>query len=191
MRKFKISDYNAILVAIVILLFIAIVSKTMHDPLLTSPQAPQGDSPSPLQQGSGVNSSESKSSPAAPHIFDDLLDAIEQVESGGDANAIGDNGNAIGSFQIWEIYVSDVNRISGKQYKFSDRYSREKSKEMVRTYLSHYGGTIEEMARKHNGGPQGHKKASTLKYWEKIKAELRRVENEQTPLFNNNWHGGK
>ena len=104
--------------------------------------------------------------------FEDLLDAIEQVESGGDANAIGDNGNAVGSFQIWRIYVSDCNRISGKKFKFSDRLSREKSREMVGIYLTHYGGTIEEMARKHNGGPNGHKKQSTEKYWLKIKAEL-------------------
>ena len=43
--------------------------------------------------------------------FEDLLDAIESVESGGNANAVGDNNRAVGSFQIWKIYVDDVNRI--------------------------------------------------------------------------------
>ena len=45
---------------------------------------------------------------------------------------------------------------------------------MVTIYLRHYGGTFEEMARKHNGGPQGHKKECTKKYWEKVKTELER-----------------
>ena len=31
-----------------------------------------------------------------------LLAAIKQVESGGDPNAVGDQGRAIGAFQIWE-----------------------------------------------------------------------------------------
>ena len=107
--------------------------------------------------------------------FDDLLDAIEWVESKGDSNAVGDGGEAVGSFQIWEIYVDDCNRIShGKTFYYIDRYSRKESREMVTIYLKHYGGTFEEMARKHNGGPQGHKKESTKAYWEKIKDRLNR-----------------
>jgi len=107
--------------------------------------------------------------------FLDLLDAIEWVESKGDADAVGDNGNAVGAYQIWKIYVDDVNRILGKKiFTYEDRWNKEKSRGMVATYLSHYGGTFEEMARKHNGGPQGHKKESTKKYWEKVKERLER-----------------
>lgn len=160
MRDHKIMAIQSIIILIAILTWVYAgygIYHLLHCNHLSSPKA------------GGGNSSEAVQPPAT---FEDLLDAIEQVESGGDANAVGDNGNAIGSFQIWRIYVSDVNRISGKQFKFSDRYSREKSKEMVRIYLSHYGGTIEEMARKHNGGPAGYKKESTVAYWKKVKHEL-------------------
>ena len=117
------------------------------------------------------------SSKAAGHYtMEDLLDAIEQVESGGNANAIGDNGNAVGSFQIHPIYVEDVNRIlKHRRYNRNDRYNQTKSREMVTVYLRHYGGTMEEMARKNNGGPQGHKKEATKAYWLKVKAEMENV----------------
>ena len=109
--------------------------------------------------------------------LDDLLDAIEFVESKCDADAIGDGGNAVGSFQIWKIYVDDVNRINrlhgnGTRYMYGTRRSRKFSREMATIYLKHYGGTFEEMARKHNGGPQGHKKESTKAYWLKVKARM-------------------
>lgn len=129
--------------------------------------------------------------------FDDLLDAIEQVESGGDPNAVGDNGKAIGAYQIHKIYVDDVNRIlelNGwtiksrtldfpeelKWVTHGDRWDRDKSREMTRIYLANYcnaavlgrTSTYEDMARIHNGGPDGWKKDSTKKYWEKVKAVL-------------------
>ena len=113
---------------------------------------------------------------------DRLLDAIEQVESGCNADAIGDNGNAIGSFQIWKIYVDDVNRILGEdRYTYSDRMSRSLSRQMVRVYIDHYTtekrlkreSTLEDMARNHNGGPNGYKKECTKKYWIKVKRRLK------------------
>lgn len=117
--------------------------------------------------------------------FDDLLDAIEQVESNGDAQAVGDNGNAIGSFQIWKIYVNDLNRIGAlyghkTTFSYEDRWDRDKSRSMIKQYIKHYATekrlerlpTFEDMARIHNGGPNGYKKESTKKYWKKIKKEL-------------------
>ena len=101
----------------------------------------------------------------------ELLDAIEWVESKGDAKAVGDGGASIGAYQIQKIYVDDINQW-GHNYAYTDRWYRDKSREMARLYLIHYGGTIEEMARKHNGGPRGHKKDATLDYWAKIKARL-------------------
>ena len=110
-----------------------------------------------------------------------LLDAIEQVESNGDPNAIGDNGKAVGSFQIWKTYVDDVNRILREhRYNYNDRYDPLLSRYMVKTYIGHYvtkkrlkrNPTFEDMARIHNGGPNGYKKKCTEKYWEKIKKEL-------------------
>lgn len=122
--------------------------------------------------------------------FEDLLDAIEQVESGGDPNAIGDNGQAVGNFQIHKIYVDDVNRIektnhtskyySPNQYEYYHRENPYCSRSMVQIYLEHYATkkrigrepTFEDMARIHNGGPNGWKKESTKPYWQKVKREL-------------------
>jgi len=114
-------------------------------------------------------------------VPDKLLNAIEQVESGGNSQAIGDHGNAIGSFQIWKIYVDDVNRILGeKKYTYKDRLSRSKSREMVKVYISHYATkkrlkhepTLQDMARIHNAGPNGYKKQCSKKYWLKVQKEL-------------------
>jgi hypothetical protein len=32
--------------------------------------------------------------------------------------------------------------------------------------------TAEDLARIHNGGPKGHTKKATLKYWDKVKKEM-------------------
>ncbi len=126
--------------------------------------------------------------------LDNLLDSIEWVESRGDANAVGDNGEAIGAYQIHKIYVREVNRIlklqgSDKRFTYADRWDKQKSREMVKIYLGHYGAwcwedsskksvemnllkIFEVCARIHNGGPQGYKKPETKKYWEKVKARL-------------------
>jgi hypothetical protein len=104
-----------------------------------------------------------------------LIPALEKVESGGKANAIGDNGKAVGVLQVWPVMVNDVNRIrSGKAYTLADRYSPTKSREMARIYFRHYGKswTIEQAARCWNGGTQGYKKQSTVKYWNKVRKEI-------------------
>jgi len=132
-----------------------------------------------------------------PDIYD-LLDAIEQVESGGNSNAVGDNGEAIGSFQIHKIYVDDVNRLIKAEpirynwagprslYTYEDRWDREKSRAMTYIYILHYSSIaewsgaerptimerFEAMARIHNGGPNGYKKKSTKAYWQKVKAAM-------------------
>jgi len=126
---------------------------------------------------------------ACSYSFEDLLDAIEQVESKGNANAVGDNGNAVGAYQIWKIYVDDVNRILGEDiFAYDDRYSKVRSACMVTVYVQHYCGIagwdgefrptqmdrFEAMARIHNGGPQGYRKESTESYWLKVLAELKK-----------------
>ena len=40
--------------------------------------------------------------------YDDLFHAIGEVESGNDDDAVGDDGNALGRYQIWEIYWQDA-----------------------------------------------------------------------------------
>jgi hypothetical protein len=106
--------------------------------------------------------------------FDDLLDAICWVESGCNANTLGDSGRAVGAYQITKAYVDDVNRILGEdRYKYADRWDAVKSREMVRRYTGFYYGhylintgrfktsgtatpaNFEVMARIHNAGPDG------------------------------------
>lgn len=110
------------------------------------------------------------------HNLDDLLAAIATVESNNDPTAYNKKEDAAGLFQIRPIYLQDVNRILGYQsYKLSDRFDPQKSKEMVYVYLCHYGRnkSLEQLARIQNGGPQGHKKESTLRYWQKVKERLK------------------
>lgn len=100
-----------------------------------------------------------------------LLLAIEQVESGGRMNALGDGGRAAGPLQIHKVMVDDNNRIIRRQqFSYADRFNRRKSFAMARIYLAHYGKgmTTLQQFRIWNGGPNGHKKAATLKYAEKI-----------------------
>lgn len=107
--------------------------------------------------------------------IDQLLDAIAVVESGNNANAIGDGGKAVGVYQLWEVYVKDVNRFAHTTYTSKDRYNPVKSREITQLYITHYGAgkSIEAQARIHNGGPKGHKKAATLKYWRKIQKAMK------------------
>lgn len=110
---------------------------------------------------------------AAPQDINRLIDAMCIVESGGMAHAVGDSGSAVGILQIHPVVVRDVNRILGREaFLLRDRLDPAKSRMMCWVYLSHYGGSIEQMARKWNGGPNGHKKPATLAYWRKVKRVL-------------------
>jgi len=82
-----------------------------------------------------------------------LILAIIAVESSGNDLAVGDNGDAYGCLQIHACYVQDAS-----EYAKEDRLGRPV--------------TIEDIARIHNGGPNGYKKDATIKYWKKVEAEL-------------------
>lgn len=106
----------------------------------------------------------------------ELLDAIKQVESGG-RDIDGDGGAAIGPYQIHRAYWQDAVRINpsiGGSY--SDCHGEAYARIVVKTYLGHYGRgkSTESMARIHNGGPKGHLRSATIKYWTKIEKELNR-----------------
>ena len=104
-----------------------------------------------------------------------LLNAIEQVESGGRADAVGDSGSAVGAYQIWKICVDDINRIKGKKiYTYQDRLNKTKSRQMCEIYIDHYGKGMDDIskARIWNGGPRGYKLKSTVKYGNKVKKHL-------------------
>jgi hypothetical protein len=106
-----------------------------------------------------------------------LLNAIAFIESGNNSNAIGDDENALGTYQIWNVYWKDAvehNPEIGGDY--SDVTNDEYARSIILSYWDRYGErcnySIEGLARIHNGGPNGHKKQSTDKYWEKIVSHL-------------------
>ena len=104
-----------------------------------------------------------------------LIDALVHVESKGKVHAVGDNGKAVGPLQIHKEVVDDVNKAYGTSYTYDDRKSIDKSREICRKYLLLHGGssaTNEKYARIWNGGPSGHRKRGTRKYWVKVKRRL-------------------
>lgn len=105
-----------------------------------------------------------------------LLLAIIMVESSGDPNAIGDNGLAVGILQIHPILVQDVNRIAKTEYTTEDRFDVDKSIQMFIIYTNHYTPcwTPELVAKRWNGGPTGHMKQATERYWRKVQREIKR-----------------
>jgi hypothetical protein len=107
--------------------------------------------------------------PQTPNL-DPLLNAIVIVESRSDSQAVGDGGRAIGPYQIHRTYWRDGTRILGVDWTYNEARDAAKAREVVRAYLLYYGKgkSFIEMARIHNGGPDGDKKTSTLRYARKI-----------------------
>jgi len=113
-----------------------------------------------------------------------LINAIIQVESGGDDWAIGDRNlqySAYGPMQIRWPYVSDVNKNFGTSHRAKECLGdRELSIEIFKKYMSIYATkerigrtpTDEDIARIHNGGPNGYKMKATIAYWNKVKKYL-------------------
>lgn len=104
-----------------------------------------------------------------------LLVALHSVESS--------NGKtSLNSLQIREICIMDVNRIYGTSYTMHDVYNKKTSEEIALLYLSYWGREYtketkkipgyEQYARMWNGGPDGWKKQSTLKYWKKVQKQV-------------------
>ena len=102
--------------------------------------------------------------------IEQLLDAIAQVESGNNSSSVGDGGHARGMYQLHRSYWQDGTRILNVKWGYNLACKPEKSRRVVKAYLSHYGKgkSLLDMARIHNGGPNGHKKKATLPYARKI-----------------------
>lgn len=106
--------------------------------------------------------------------FDTLVPKLIHVESRGNLKAIGDSGKAFGQLQIWDIVVQDVNRVYKTKYKHKDAFDYYLSIEICYLYLNYWSkvrkvSDEESLARIWNGGPSGHKKEATKKYWEKVR----------------------
>lgn len=99
------------------------------------------------------------------------------VESTNNPLAVGDLGE-IGIVQILDPVIEDVNKIFNTEYNIEDCYDVEKSRDIFKKYLHHYGTYYEKttgceadykiLSRIWNGGPKGYEKESTLPYWDKV-----------------------
>jgi len=113
---------------------------------------------------------------------DVLYSSISWVESKGKPNAKSRDGS-VGIVQIKPVMVAEVNRICkirnlDKKFTLKDRLDPEKSKEMFWIFHEFYDDDInwdslstadlETLARRWNGGPIGHRKRSTKKYWKRV-----------------------
>ena len=102
--------------------------------------------------------------------------ALHQVETSGRTGAVlGDNGKSLGPLQISRAYHAD-SRVAGDYEQVTDlAYARR----VATAYLQRYApqawaqGDVETLARIHNGGPSGHRKAATLGYAEKVRRAMR------------------
>ena len=72
-------------------------------------------------------------------ITESFLDRLEQIESRGNCNAVGDHGRARGSFQLWEAVWRDANRAitsrGGMPVPFESATDRAASRLIARVYL--------------------------------------------------------
>ncbi|MGC6488508.1 MAG: hypothetical protein ACON4Z_12755, partial [Planctomycetota bacterium] len=111
-----------------------------------------------------------------------LLDAIRWVESRHAPDASvpdGDDGLAIGPYQIHRVYWADAAAFDptlGGTYQ--DCRRRAYAERVVDAYMRRYAadawrdGDGERVARVHNGGPNGHRKRATDAYWRRVRARL-------------------
>jgi hypothetical protein len=110
---------------------------------------------------------------------DEFFYAIGTVESGHDDNAVGDGGASIGRYQIQKAYwldATEYDKTIGGRYE--DVRNPAYARRVMVAYFKRYARQAWEakdwqtLARIHNGGPRGHEKQATVKYWEKVKKEL-------------------
>ena len=117
----------------------------------------------------------------------DVLAAIRVVESNNNPNAVGDNGKAIGVYQIWKVYWQDATEFSNIGGVYLDCYKCDYADRVVRAYMDRYATekrlgrpvTQRDIAVMHNGGPRavwakGKKKENLDRYWAKVQKELNR-----------------
>jgi hypothetical protein len=133
----------------------------------------------PVVNVTAVNTNEVKT---AEVMKDVLYSSIVWVESKGNATARSKDGS-LGIAQILPVMVKEVNRICkikgiNKTFTLQDRLNPEKSEAMFWIFQDFYNPNInwetitmsdmEIIARKWNGGPNGHKKGATRHYWRKV-----------------------
>jgi hypothetical protein len=113
--------------------------------------------------------------------LDRIVDAIAIVESQNDTTAIGDNGRAVGAWQLHKCAVDHVNQRYKTTYSWpSDCLSKPVAREIVKKYLSIILSyqmsrqmSLEEVVRRYNGGYKHWQSEAAGKYYEKVMKVLR------------------
>lgn len=121
--------------------------------------------------------------------YGDLLDALIQVESGGNPKAINKAEKAYGVLQIRPIMIEDFNRIYGTNILHKDAFNPEVARVIALGIFAHYGKNIPNPNAKHfafiwNGGGSAWKRVDNPRddwkqhdleiYWKKVKKAMKK-----------------
>ena len=123
-------------------------------------------------------------------ISNRLLHAIRRVETGGEADpltAVGDNGASLGPYQISEAYYNDAVEQTSSLQDNGRTYQNVRgagscaySEMVIQAYMDRYAtaailgrtATEEDIARIHDGGPNGYQEESTVSFWNLVQPML-------------------
>jgi hypothetical protein len=108
----------------------------------------------------------------------DFINAIGEIETLNTDSLIGDSGKAYGRYQMHAVCVKGSGLEDLLNYQHKDMFDSVKAERVFwaamgvhcYTYAQKYGKypNYRELARMWNGGPNGHKKQSTLNYLKKF-----------------------
>ncbi len=108
-----------------------------------------------------------------------LLTVLREKESSGNDRAVGDGGRARGPLQIHKVYWIDGCEKGRVKWQYLEKvWSWAHSRQVALWYWQRHcpkalrSGDLETLARVHNGGPSGARKAATLGYWADVRARL-------------------
>lgn len=125
--------------------------------------------------------------PADQQSFDLLLDAIEHVESRGNAKAVSSVG-AKGAYQLMDETGKEYHRklkLNDPYDPFDKAQAREIAQAIIKDYLRMFDGDIEKAVLAYHTGPGNVKKGKIgpegRKYVPLIEAALRRIADQKTP----------
>lgn len=122
--------------------------------------------------------------PPAGYNVEPILEAIAHVETGGEADpsaATGDGGASIGPLQIqrgaWLDAVEHDPSLTANGETYANCRNLAYAKRVAIAYWSRYAPDWKPatLAGIWNGGPKGHRKASTAHYRAKVEARLREM----------------
>lgn len=108
-----------------------------------------------------------------PDPIRSVWEAVCQVESSGNPSAFNKKEKAYGIAQIRQCRLNDYEHHTGISYKASQMVDSSLSRQVFYYYALQLSDP-QAIARCWNGGPQGLKKKSTLKYWRKVNAIIQK-----------------